>query len=120
MWHQSPKRKMACTFALSVVNSSVLWSYWPSFPIQGEPVDSYFANLYRNRHIRMHAAHDEMRSLACLTTQAEWVQVYYDEELFLEECTVEPRIERHRQGWRYNVITDDGIAVREGVSTDSR
>lgn len=33
----------------------------------------------------------------------------------MEECA-EPRIERHRQGWRYNVVTDSGVAVRKGPS----
>jgi len=38
------------------------------------------------------AGNDEFRNLACLTTQAEWVQVYFD-EFFLEECAAESRIE---------------------------
>jgi hypothetical protein len=36
--------------------------------------------------------------------------------VFLEECFSEPRIERHRQGWRYNVVPENGIAVRKGPS----
>jgi hypothetical protein len=87
------------------------------FSDDGEPVES-FAKLYRNRHVRMHATigHDDYRPLPCLTTQAEWVQVYFENELFLEECGQEPRIERHKQGWRYNVVPEDGIAVRKGPS----
>jgi hypothetical protein len=87
------------------------------FSDNGEPVES-FAKLYRNRHVRMHATigHDDYRPLPCLTTQAEWVQVYFENELFLEECGEEPRIERHKQGWRYNVVPEDGIAVRKGPS----
>ena len=34
----------------------------------------------------------------------------------MEECAAEPRIERHRQGWRYNVVPDSGVAVRRGPS----
>jgi len=85
------------------------------FSDTGEPVQC-FAKLYRNRHVRMQAGNDEFRHLASLTTQAEWVQVYFEDELFLEECAAEPRIERHKQGWRYNVVPDDGVAVRKGVS----
>jgi hypothetical protein len=76
-----------------------------------------FAKLYRNRHIRLQTGiHGEMRPLASLTTQAEWVQVFGDGSLFLDECAAEPRIERHRQGWRYNVVLDARVAVRKGPS----
>ena len=51
-----------------------------------------------------------------MTTTAEWVQVYGQQELYLEECTTEPRIERHRQGWGYSVVSDRGVAVRRGPS----
>ena len=85
------------------------------FSDAGTPVES-FAKLYRNRHVRLHIGSDDFRSLASLTTQAEWVQVYSEDELFLEECATEPRIERHKQGWRYNVVPEDGVAVRKGPS----
>ena len=75
-----------------------------------------FAKLYRNRHVRLYAGHGEVRQLASLTVQAEWVQVFNEEELFLEECAAEPRIERHRQGWRYNVVLDARVQVRKGPS----
>ena len=85
----------------------------------GTPVES-FAKLYRNRHVRLRELNNDedegYSTLAVLTTQAEWVQVYSDSELYLEECVTEPRIERHKQGWRYNVVPDDGIAVRKGPS----
>jgi hypothetical protein len=78
-----------------------------------------FAKLYRNRHVRLHTEHGEVRPLGSLTVQAEWVQVFGDEELYLEECATEPRIERHRQGWRYNVVLDARIQVRKGPSFEA-
>jgi hypothetical protein len=81
----------------------------------GTPVECY-AKLYRNRHVQLHQLDEEFRHLATLTCQSEWVQIYSDEELYLEECAVEPRIERHKQGWRYNVVPDSGVAVRRGPS----
>lgn len=85
------------------------------FSENGEPTES-FVKLFRNRHVRLHMGHDEYRTLASLTVQAEWVQIYSGNDLFLEECTHEPRIERHKQGWRYNVVPDDGVAVQKGPS----
>jgi hypothetical protein len=64
----------------------------------------------------LHLGQDECRSLVFLTTQAEWVQAYCGSDLFLVECALEPRIERHKQGWRYNVLPEDGVAVRRGPS----
>lgn len=78
-----------------------------------------FAKLYRNRHARLHTGHGEVRSLASLTVQAEWVQVFGSEELYLEECGTEPNIERHRQGWRYNVVLDARVQVRKGPSFEA-
>ncbi|GKY95510.1 hypothetical protein MPSEU_000512700 [Mayamaea pseudoterrestris] len=79
----------------------------------GDPVEC-FAKLYRNRHVRLHKPVQRFRSLASLTVQAEWVNVFDEQELFLEECATEPRIERHKQGWRYTVLSSNGIAVRRG------
>jgi len=78
-----------------------------------------FAKLYRNRHARLHTGHGEVRPLSSLTVQAEWVQVFGDGELFLEECATEPRIERHRQGWRYNVVLDARVSIRRGPSFEA-
>jgi hypothetical protein len=75
-----------------------------------------FAKLYRNRHVLLHTGHGEVRLLSSLTVQAEWVQVFNEQELVLEECATEPRIERHRQGWRYNVVLDARVQVRKGPS----
>lgn len=85
------------------------------FSDDGKPVEC-FAKLYRNRHVRLHTLHDEFRQLPSLTTQAEWVQVFGRDELHLEECAADPRIERHKQGWRYNVVPESGVAVRRGPS----
>ena len=85
---------------------------------RNEPYEC-FAKLYRNRHARLYTGHGELRSLASLTVQAEWVQVFGNEELYLEECATEPRIERHRQGWRYNVVLDSRIQVRKGPSFEA-
>jgi hypothetical protein len=85
---------------------------------QSSPSECY-AKLYRNRHIRLYAGHGEIRPLSSLTVQAEWVQVFGSQELFLEECAVEPRIERHKQGWRYNVVLDVRIQVRKGPSFEA-
>jgi hypothetical protein len=85
---------------------------------QNSPSECY-AKLYRNRHIRLYPGHGEIRPLSSLTVQAEWVQVFGSQELFLEECAVEPRIERHKQGWRYNVVLDVRVQVRKGPSFDA-
>ena len=78
-----------------------------------------FAKLFRNRHARLHTGHGEIRPLSSMTVQAEWVQVFGEGELFLEECAREPRIERHRQGWRYNVVLDCRVTVRKGPSFEA-
>lgn len=85
---------------------------------QNAPSECY-AKLYRNRHIRLYAGHGEIRPLSSLTVQAEWVQVFGSQELFLEECAMEPRIERHKQGWRYNVVLDARVQVRKGPSFEA-
>lgn len=85
------------------------------FSDSGLPAESY-AKLYRNRHVRLHNGHEEHRQLQSVTAQSEWVHVHNEKELFLEECVDTPRIERHKQGWRYNVIPDSGLPVRKGPS----
>lgn len=79
------------------------------------PSESY-AKLYRNRHIRLNQDDSDYRQLLSLTTPAEWVQIHSDGSLFLEECGAEPRISRHREGWRYNVLADSGVMVHVGPS----
>jgi len=91
----------------------------------GRTLSESFAKLYRNRHVRLAAAagneHFEFRSLASMTCQSEWVQVHDDSqnELYLKECQPGPRIERHRQGWRYRVTTRSGVAVKKGPSFEA-
>lgn len=75
-----------------------------------------YAKLYRNRHVRLRESGTEYPPLYSLTDQAEFVQVYSSRELYLEECAMEPRIERHKQGWRYNVVPESGVVVRRGPS----
>lgn len=75
-----------------------------------------FCKLYRNRHVRLHLEDDSFRSLESLSTPGEWVQIHDDRMHFLERCDEEPRIERHRQGWRYTSVPDAGVAIRKGPS----
>jgi hypothetical protein len=82
---------------------------------ESKPSES-FAKLYRNRHVKLNKSSTEYRTLGSLTMPAEWVQVHGDDHLFLEECGEQPRIQRHREGWRYNVIAESGVAVRVGPS----
>lgn len=88
----------------------------------GRTVSESFAKLYRNRHVRLAApgnnGQSDVRQLASLTSQAEWVQVHDDSlnELYLRECQTGPRIERHRQGWRYRIVIRSGISVKRGPS----
>ncbi|CAJ1959609.1 unnamed protein product [Cylindrotheca closterium] len=78
-----------------------------------------FAKLYRNRHMRFQSGEDGERTLASLTAQSEWVQISSSKTIQLVECLVEPRIERHRQGWRYNVVLDAKVKVRRGPSFEA-
>jgi hypothetical protein len=82
------------------------------------PSESY-AKLYRNRHVRLNQEDGDYRQFLSLTTPAEWVQVHSDDKLFLEECRAEPKILRHKEGWRYNVLNDAGVTVRNGPSFDA-
>ena len=90
---------------------------------QGRILTESFAKLYRNRHVRLNEAQrsEDYRRLECYTTQAEWVQIHDDErnEQCLQECKATPRIERHKQGWRYKVVTMAGIAIKKGPSFDA-
>lgn len=81
---------------------------------RGSACDS-FAKLYRHRHLKLHGDSGAYRSLPSLTAPAEWVQVMADDYRYLQECA-EPQIQRHRDGWRYNVVRESGVAVRKGPS----
>jgi len=84
---------------------------------QGRTWVESFAKLYRNRHARL-PGQTEYRQLHSLTVQAEWVQILDDEksEEYLQECSTGPRIERHRQGWRYRIVARQGMLVKKGPS----
>ena len=91
----------------------------------GRTLSESFAKLYRNRHVRLNDAvqgEGDFRRLTSLTAPAEWVQIHDDDknEQYLQECTTgSPRIERHKQGWQYKVITRSRIAIRKGPSFDA-
>ena len=76
-----------------------------------------FAKLYRNSHARAASAEGiDYRPLNSLAAPGEWVQVYGSGRVYVEECSDPPRIERHRQCWRYDAVNDGGIHVRKGPS----
>jgi len=76
-----------------------------------------FAKLYRNSHVRaVDTEGIDYRPLNSLAAPGEWVQVYGNGRVYLEECADQPKIERHRQCWRYNAVNDVGIHVRKGPS----
>ena len=85
------------------------------FLIDTSPGES-FAKLYRNRHNQMQHEETGVRPLSHMASQAEWVQIYGQGNLYLEECAAQPQIQRHRDGWRYNVMKESGVAVRKGPS----
>ena len=84
------------------------------FPDKSSP--ECFAKLYRNRHVQLHNLLSEFRNLQSLTAPAEWVQVLAEDYMYMEECASDPHIQRHRGGWRYNVVCEAGIPVRNGPS----
>jgi len=84
------------------------------FPEQCPP--ETFAKLYRNRHVRLNEAEVDHRQLQSIACPAEWVQITGDDCKYLEEYKSEPQIERHRGGWRYNAVCEDGIHIRKGPS----
>ncbi|GAX22040.1 hypothetical protein FisN_6Hh287 [Fistulifera solaris] len=85
------------------------------YALDGQAMES-FAKLYRNRHVQLYRGHEPFRPLVSLVAPAEWVPIISSSEQFLEECANAPKIERHKQGWRYNVVPETGVAVRKGPS----
>ena len=75
-----------------------------------------FAKLYRNRHVQLYNPLSELQSLHSMTMPSEWVQVIAEDFVFMEELASEPRIQRNRGGWRYNVVRESGVDVRKGPS----
>jgi len=87
-----------------------------------------FAKLYRRRnHLGENDASQQtllhrFSSLQSLISPGEWVQVHGHGELFLEECSAAPIIERNRDGWQYTVTTcgtGEGLHVRAGPSAEA-
>jgi len=74
-----------------------------------------FAKLYRNKG---GAQLDETNfgSLTSLTSPGEWVHVHCNGHLYLEECVNPPCIERHPDGWRFEVVAESGVQIRKGPS----
>ena len=83
-----------------------------------DPPFESFAKLYRNNHIRNIAEIERLdyRPLDSLTAKGEWVQVFGGDRIYLEECKEPPKIECHRQCWRYDALCDGTIDVRRGPS----
>jgi hypothetical protein len=77
-----------------------------------------FARLYRRRdedkNIESHFG-----CLPALTMPCEWVHVHCNGHLYLEECVHPPFIERHAEGWRYEVTCESGVSIRVGPSFEA-
>jgi hypothetical protein len=54
--------------------------------------------------------------LQTFISPGEWVQVHKNGELFLEECSAAPLIERNRDGWQFAVICSSDLQLRSGPS----
>ena len=86
-----------------------------------------YARLYRKSNVERAKQHDESQKmkgrfsentypfLSELTTPGEWVAIHAHGNLYLEQCATVPTIERHRAGWRYNVVQNEAH-VRLGPS----
>ena len=58
--------------------------------------------------------------LSSLILPGEWVYVHCDNELFLEECVDPPAIQRHQEGWKYEVVLESGVEIRVGPSFSAK
>ena len=74
-----------------------------------------FAKLYRNKG-GVSVDERNFGSLIALTSPGEWVHVHCNGHLYLEECTNPPGVERHPDGWRFEVVTESGVQIRRGPS----
>jgi len=74
-----------------------------------------FAKLYRNKG-GVSVDESNFGSLISLTSPGEWVHVHCNGHLHLEECVNPPGIERHPDGWRFEVVTESGVQIRRGPS----
>jgi hypothetical protein len=78
-----------------------------------------FARLYRkNQSLGADASGRDMMSryssIQSLTLPGEWVMVHNSDELFLEECSTPPTVERNRECWRCSAIQN--VQIRVGPS----
>jgi hypothetical protein len=80
----------------------------------GHPSES-FAKLYRNNG-GLSNEESNFLSLSTLTAPGEWVHVHCNGYLYLEECVNPPSIERHHDGWRFEVVDEAGVQIRRGPS----
>jgi len=85
----------------------------------GKSSAGMFVKLYRNRHVQLNESQFEHRPLQAIAGSAEWVQTTSEDSVFLEECKFEPKIQRHRGGWRYNAVCENDIIIRKGPSFDA-
>ena len=79
-----------------------------------------YAMLYRKSNVERKRRQNEGETtstplLTDLTAPGEWVAVHVRGSLYLEECAIPPSIERHRAGWRYNVVQNE-VTIRVGPS----
>ncbi|KAL3793673.1 LOW QUALITY PROTEIN: hypothetical protein HJC23_010245 [Cyclotella cryptica] len=82
-----------------------------------------FARLYRmNQNLGADAASKNMlsrySSLQPLTFPGEWVMVHDSDELFLEECSAPPSVERNRECWRCSAIRNINIRLGPSFGAD--
>ena len=82
----------------------------------GEKYTESFAMLYRKSNVELLKENNSSpQLLSQLTAPGEWVAVHVRGSLYLEECAVAPAIERHRAGWRYNIVQNE-VNIRVGPS----
>ncbi len=98
--------------------SEVLTVFGKKSRAGGTQVDC-FAKLYRRQRSldidsSSQSLMERFSSLQKVTFPGEWVQVHCNGQLYLEECSNPPSIDRHRDGWRYSAVKT--IHVRIGPS----
>jgi len=90
----------------------------------GQSSSECFAKLYRNKQSRRNHGNvvvkDESKgdvtTVSGLLTRGEWVHIYCNGKIHLEESPHPPAIQRHHEGRRYDVALDSGVEVRKGPS----
>jgi hypothetical protein len=77
-----------------------------------------FARLYRRRDGDKNIE-SNFGCLPALRMPCEWVHVHCNGRLYLEECVHPPFIERHPEGWRFEVTCETGVSIRVGPSFEA-